>query len=66
MVNYASKMRNVLNRKKNKVSDFSDIYFSSYGHFCSENCKFSMNFPDDLKNKNRKIDSSFDSEQIVR
>ena len=24
---------NRLNKKKNQVSDFSDFYFSSYGHF---------------------------------
>ena len=29
-------MRNVLNRKKNHVSDFSDFYFSSYGENSSK------------------------------
>ena len=29
------KMRNMLNRKKKKISDFSHFYFSSYGHFCT-------------------------------
>ena len=38
--------------KKNQISDF---YFWSYGHFCSKNCQFSMNFNDNLKNKNREI-----------
>ena len=37
--------------KKNKISDFSDFYFSSYGHFCSKYCQFSMNFHDNSKNK---------------
>ena len=54
-------MRNVLNRKKNQILDFSDFYFSSYGHFCSRNCPFPMNFHDNSKNKNRKMDFSFDS-----
>ena len=27
-------MRNVLNRKKNQISDFSVSYFSRYDHFC--------------------------------
>ena len=40
---------------------FSDFYFWSYGYFCSKNCRFSMNFHDNLKNKNRKIDFSLDS-----
>ena len=53
-------MRNVLNRKKNHVSDFS---YSSYGHFCTQNCQFSMNFHDNPKNKNRKMDFSFVSAQ---
>ena len=44
-------MRNVLNRKKNHVSD---IYFSSFGHLCIKNCQFSMNFHDNSKNKNPK------------
>ena len=30
-------------------------------HFCTKNCQFSMNFYDNSKNKNRKIDFSFDS-----
>ena len=29
------KMRYVLNRKKNHIPDFSDFYFSSFGHFCT-------------------------------
>ena len=49
------KVQNRLNRKKNQISDFSDIYFSSYDHFCSKNCQFSMNFNDNSRNKNRKI-----------
>ena len=51
-------MWNVLNRKKNKISDF---YVPSYGHFCTKNCQFSMNFHDNSKNKNWKIDFSFNS-----
>ena len=51
-------MWNVLNRKKNKISDF---YVPSYGHFCTKNCQFSMNFHDNSKNKNWKIEFSFDS-----
>ena len=31
------KMRNVLKRPKNQISDFSDFCFSSYGHFCIQN-----------------------------
>ena len=54
-------MSNVLNRKKNHTSDFSDFYFSNYGHFCNKNGQFSMHFHDNLKNKNRTIDFSFDS-----
>ena len=52
MVKFTSKMRNELNRKKHQISDFFD--FSSYGHFCSKNCQFSIN-------KNWKIDFSFNS-----
>ena len=44
------KIRNQLNRKENEVSDF---YFSSYGHVCSKNCQFSMNFHDNSRNRNR-------------
>ena len=29
------KIRNRLNRKKNHIPDFSDLYFSSYSHFCT-------------------------------
>ena len=57
-------MRNVLNRKKNHISDFSDFHFSGYGHFCTKNYKFLMNFHDNSKNKNQKnreINFSFDS-----
>jgi len=43
------------NRKKNHISDFSDFLFSSYGHFCTKNCLFSMNFHDNSNNKNQKI-----------
>ena len=32
-----------------------------FGYFCTENCQFFMNFHDNSKNKNRKIDFSFDS-----
>ena len=31
------KIRNWLNRKKNHISDFCNSYFSSYGHFCTQN-----------------------------
>ena len=48
------KVQNRLNRKKNQISDISNIYFSSYNHFCSKNCQFSMNFHTS-RNKNRKI-----------
>ena len=54
-------MRNVLKRMKNQSNDFSDFYFSSYDHFCTQNCQFSMNCHDNSKNKDRKIDFSFDS-----
>ena len=48
------KVQNRLNRKKNQISDFSDIYFSNYDHFCSKNCQFSMNFHYNSKNENWK------------
>ena len=51
-------MRNALNRKQNKISDFK---FSSYCHFYTKNCHFSKKFHDNSKNKIRKIDFSFDS-----
>ena len=51
-------MRNVLQRMKNQ---FSVFYFSSYGNFCAQNCQFSMNFHDNSKNKNKKMDFSFNS-----
>ena len=44
-------MWNVLNRKKNRISDFLDFHFSSYGHFFTKNCQSSMNFHDNYKNK---------------
>ena len=47
-------MRNVLNLKKNHVSDFSDFHFSSYGHFCSQTMvNFRWIFSHKSKNKNR-------------
>ena len=61
-------MRNVLNRKKNHISNFSDFYFFNYGYFCTQNYRFSMNFHDNSKNKNRKIylfTFSFDSEHCA-
>ena len=61
VVKFTSKMRNELNRKRNQISDFFDFYFSSYGHFCSKICRFSMNRHDNSINKNRKIYFSFDS-----
>ena len=38
----------------NQILDFSVFYFSSYDHFYSKNCQFSMNFHDNSKNKNPK------------
>ena len=49
------------NRKKNQISDIPYFYFSTYGHFCSKNCQFSMNFHNNSKNRNRKTNFSFDS-----
>ena len=46
-------------RSKNYISVFSDFHFSSYGHFCTKDYQFLMNFPDNSKNKIRKIDFSF-------
>ena len=49
----------IWNRKKNQILDF---HFLSYGHFCSKNCQFSMNFHDnsgDRNSKSRKIVFSF-------
>jgi len=43
-------MRNVLNLKKNQISDVFDFYFSSYSHFCSKNGQFAINFHDNSKN----------------
>ena len=31
----SAKIGNQLNRNKNQIPDFSDFYFSSYGHFCA-------------------------------
>ena len=42
VVKFTWKMQNLLNRKKK--SDFSDFYFSSYGHFCFKKRQFSINF----------------------
>ena len=48
-------MRNVLNRKKKQISDFSDFYFLSYGHFLvifvTSSPQFSMNFHNESKKK---------------
>ena len=44
-------MRNVLNWKKYQ---FYHIYFSSYGHFCTQTPQFSMNFHNNSKNINCK------------
>ena len=42
------KIQNRLNRKKNQISDFTDFYFSSYGHFSvilwRHHPKFQRNF----------------------
>ena len=43
-------------RKKNHISDFSNFHFSSYGHFCTKNCQFSMHFLANSKKK-RKIEA---------
>ena len=48
------KMRNVLNRKKNHVSDFSDLYFSSYGENSSKIDNFELKNNHITKTKNRK------------
>ena len=57
------KMRNVLNRKKNQISDSSDFYFSNYDHFCTKNHpNFRWIFHEYSKNKywkNQKIIFSF-------
>ena len=42
-----------LNRKKNHISNFSDLHFSRYGYFCFQEYQFSMNFHVKSKNKNR-------------
>ena len=61
------KMRYVMNRKKNHVSDFSDIYFSSYGQFWSflhpnhPNFRWIFTITRKINRKNRKINFSFDS-----
>ena len=58
VVKFTWKMRIVLNRKKNQISDYSNFYFSSYCNFCTKNCQLSMNFHDNSKNnirKNRKL-----------
>ena len=34
VLKFTWKMWNQLNWKKNQISDFSDLYFSSYGYFC--------------------------------
>ena len=46
-------------------SDFSKFYFSSYGHFCTQNYTFSKNFRHNWENKNRKIDFLFVSEHFT-
>ena len=56
-------MRNMLNRKKNQVSELSVFYFSSYGDFWSflysNHSSFWWIFHDNSKNKNWKIVYSF-------
>ena len=42
-------------QKKKQISNFSNFYFSSYGHFCSKNCQLSINFHDNSRNKIRQI-----------
>ena len=47
------KMQNLMNRKKNQISDFSQFHFSSYGHFCT--LIFDEFFTITLKLKIRKL-----------
>ena len=54
-------MKDVESAESKEKSNFSDFYFLSYGHFCTKNCQFSMNFYGDSKNKDRKIDFSLHS-----
>ena len=55
------KIWNRPNRKKNQISDFYDFYFWVMVIFVFKTPQFSMNFPDNSENKNRKIDYLFDS-----
>ena len=49
------KIWNRLNRKKNQISDLCDFYYSSYGHFCTQNDpNFRLIFTNNSINKNRK------------
>ena len=60
MVKFTWKIRNRLNREKNKY--FQIFIFRVvviFRHFCFKNCKFSMNFHDNSKNKSGKIVFSF-------
>ena len=56
-------MQNVLNRKKNKISGFSNFYFSSYGHYWSffyHNFQWIFHNNSKIKKrKNRKMVFSF-------
>ena len=57
-------MWNVLNQKKILFQIFPIFIFwviVIFSHFCSKNCQFSMNFHDNSKNSDRKIDFLFDS-----
>ena len=54
LIKFTWKIRNRLNRKKNHISDFSDFYFSSYGHFLNIFVTSSLNL-NELFTVTRKI-----------
>ena len=59
MFKFTCKNRNRLNTMKNHASDFSDFYFSSYGHFLvifwRQHFNFRWIFSNNWKNKYRRI-----------
>ena len=56
LIKFTWKIRNRPNRKKDQISDFSDIYFSSYGNFCGViTPNFWWIFHNISKIKNRRI-----------
>ena len=68
VVQISWKMRNVLNQKKNHISDFSAFYFSSYGENSSEidNSEYKNDYIWKTKNrKHLKIDFSFVSAHFI-